>query len=352
MRLRRVRLRDTTGAETSVAVWDEGRWLPLVPALAASGAGGASDPVWRDVVAFCGEVERLRPDVERLLAFVHAESLELESTFEPAPELPFTPVSFRDFMLYEEHAVAAARGWVRRFRPAVAPAVALYEAVLRRPPPPLRPHRLWHERPIYYMGSHLAFVPDGATIPWPTYTRALDYELELGLVVCRPLQDATPEAALAAIGGFVIVNDFSARDVQYEEMRSGFGPVKAKNFASALSVAVVTADELRARVEDLAVEVRVNGTTWGRGSTAGMRHTLGEMVAYASLGERLVPGELLATGTIPGCSGMESGHWLAPGDEIELRIDGIGSLRNLVGQPGRVGRLGHPGRGDGQSAVR
>lgn len=342
MRVRRVHLRDAAGAGTSVAVWDEGRWLPLVPARAAFGAGDTSDPVWRDVVAFCGAIERLRPDLERLLACVHAEGLDLGSTLDPAPVLPFNPVSFRDFMLYEEHAVAAARGWVRRFRPAVAPAVALYEALLRRPPAPLRPHQLWYERPIYYMGNHLAFVPDGATIPWPAYTRALDYELELGVVICRPLQDATPEAALAAIGGFVIVNDFSARDVQYEEMRSGFGPVKAKNFASALSVAVVTADELLPRVDDLAVEVRVNGTTWGRGSTAGMRYTLGEMVAYASLGERLVPGELLATGTIPGCSGMETGHWLAPGDEIELRIDGIGMLRNVVGKPGAGGLAGEP----------
>jgi 2-keto-4-pentenoate hydratase/2-oxohepta-3-ene-1,7-dioic acid hydratase in catechol pathway len=62
------------------------------------------------------------------------------------------------------------------------------------------------------------------------------------------------------------------------------------------------------------------------------------MVAYASLGERVFPGELLSTGTIPGCSGMETGQWLSPGDEIELEIEGIGTLRNVIGSPaGRVG---------------
>jgi 2-keto-4-pentenoate hydratase/2-oxohepta-3-ene-1,7-dioic acid hydratase in catechol pathway len=110
--------------------------------------------------------------------------------------------------------------------------------------------------------------------------------------------------------------------------------VKAKNFANAMSVELVTADEILPRVSELDVAVRINGKPCGRGNTAGMQHSLGEMVAYASLGERVLPGELLSTGTIPGCSGMETGQWLSPGDEIELEIERIGTLRNHIGQPG------------------
>ncbi len=334
MRLRRVRLREDEGV--SVALRNGDRWVPVVPALADNRAKRGADlpglaAVARDVDAFCAELEGIRAEVDKLLEFVREESADLESTFHPDALLPFAPVSFRDFMLYEEHAIAAARGWARRFRPAAARLVSVYESLLRRPPALLKPKRIWYEKPIYYMGSHVNFFTEGDELPWPSYTDALDYELELGAVVCRPLEDATPEEALGAIGGFVVVNDLSARDVQIPEMTSGFGPVKAKNFANAMSAELVTADEVLPRVEALDATVRINGRPCGQGITAGMQHSLGEMVAYASLGERVVPGELLATGTIPGCSGMETGHWLSPGDEIELEIAGVGTLRNVIG---------------------
>jgi len=336
MRLRRVRLRDEEGF--SLTVRDEDRWVPLVPALAHHRARQGADlprlaAVARDAVAFCRELEDLRPEIGRLLEFVREEKVDLASSVHPEALLPFNPLSFRDFMLYEEHAIAAARGLVRRFMPAAWGLVSLYESVLRRPPALLRPKRIWYEKPIYYMGSHINFFTDGDVLPWPSYTRALDYELELGAVLCRPLHDATPEQALGAIGGFVVVNDLSARDVQYPEMRSGFGPVKSKNFANAMSAEMVTADEILPRVADLEAAVRINGTPRGCGTTAGMQHSLGEMAAYASLGERVLPGELLATGTIPGCSGMETGQWLSPGDEIELEIEGVGRLCNAIGIP-------------------
>jgi 2-keto-4-pentenoate hydratase/2-oxohepta-3-ene-1,7-dioic acid hydratase in catechol pathway len=86
-------------------------------------------------------------------------------------------------------------------------------------------------------------------------------------------------------------------------------------------------------VDNLNVKVTVNGQAWGNGNTKGMQHSIAEMVAYASLGELLRPGELLATGTIPGCSGVEIGRWLSPGDEIELWIERVGTLKNIVGSP-------------------
>ena len=340
MRLRRVRLRENGGF--SVALRDADRWVPVAPALARQRARRGADlpglaAVAGDVVAFCAELEGIRAEADELLDFVREENLELASTFYPDALLPFAPVSFRDFMLYEEHVIAAARGMVKRFMPGAWRFVSAYESVFGKLPARMRPKPLWYEKPIYYMGSHINFFADGDTLPWPAYSQALDYELELGAVICRPLHDASPEQALAAIGGFVVVNDVSARDVQYPEMTSGFGPVKAKNFANAMSTELATADEILPRITELDVEVRINGTSCGRGNTAGMQHSIGEMAAYASLGERVVPGELLATGTIPGCSGMETGQWPVPGDEIELKIEGIGTLRNIVGTPATSG---------------
>lgn len=244
--------------------------------------------------------------------------------------LPFEPKSFRDFMLYERHAIDAARGFVRAYMPGVWPIVRTYESVFGSPFPALKPHALWYRRPIYYMGNHLAFVTDGDAVAIPSYTRALDYELELGFVLARELFNATSDEAEAAIGGFVVINDFSARDVQREEMRSGFGPQKAKHFRNGVSSVVVSADEILPRWRDLKGTVRINGTLIAEPSSAGARWSLGEALAHVSCSERLYRGELFATGTLPGGSGIETGRLLAAGDTIELAIDGVGSLTNRI----------------------
>ena len=336
MRLRLVAL--TENALPSVAVAHGERWIPLRPALKR--LGEADFPTLRrvadDVVAFLQAGAPARDEAARLVERVQTEGLDLEGTFDPRPRLPFRPLSFRDFMLYEQHVIDAGKGLVRRFLPRMWRPLALYERLTGKPHPKLRPKPIWYARPIYYMGSHINFYTEGETIPWPSYTQALDYELELGVVIAQPLYNATPEEARRAMGGFVVINDFSARDVQYPEMTSGFGPVKAKNFANGMSATVVTADEVLPHLESLAVQVTVNGERWGAGSTAGPQHSLAEMVAYASLGERVLPGEVMASGTIPGCSGMETGHWLSPGDRIRLDIERVGTLTNLIGARGEA----------------
>ncbi len=347
MKLRLVRL--TAFGELrvpySVAVEHEGQWIPLLPALyrldntdLAAGQNPHDYPTLQrtatDLIAFLQAGEAAREEAARLVEVMAERGETFGNAYDPAPILPFKPLSFRDFMLYEQHVINAGKGLVKRFLPKMWKPLALYEKLTGKPHPKLRPKPIWYEKPIYYMGSHINFYTEGETIPWPGYTRALDYELELGVVIARPIYNATPQEALEAIGGFVVINDFSARDVQYPEMMSGFGPVKAKNFANGMSAVVVTADEVLPHVEALTARVTVNGTPWGEGTTAGPQHSLGEMVAYASLGEKVLPGEVMATGTIPGCSGMETGQWLSPGDEIVLEIERVGTLRNIIGQPG------------------
>jgi 2-keto-4-pentenoate hydratase/2-oxohepta-3-ene-1,7-dioic acid hydratase in catechol pathway len=244
--------------------------------------------------------------------------------------IPFEPRSYRDFMLYERHAVDAARGFVNRFMPKLMPMVRGYEAVTGRDFPKLRPNPLWYRQPVYYMGNHLTFVTDGADVPIPSYTTALDYELELGFVISQSLFNASPEEGESAIGGFVVLNDFSARDVQLEEMSSGFGPQKAKHFASAISNVVVTADEVLPCWRSLKGYVKINGHLVTETTSEGPRWSLGEILAQASRSEQLYPGEFFWTGTLPGGSGIERCQFLSEGDTVEIGICGVGSLTNRI----------------------
>ncbi|MFI7589872.1 fumarylacetoacetate hydrolase family protein [Spongisporangium articulatum] len=248
--------------------------------------------------------------------------------------LPFAPLSFRDFMLYEEHVIAASRAMARTYLPRQYLVTALYEKVTRSTFPMFKPNALWYEQPIYYMSNALTFVPTGSAVAAPAYADRLDYELELGCVLNRPLRDATPAEAARAIGGYVVLNDFSARNVQLREMRSGFGPQKAKHFLSSMSAELVAADTVD--VTDLAASVSINGAVVTTSSTRAPKHSLAEALAFASRSEQLYPGELFGSGTLPGCSGLEAGHQLHAGDLLELEIEGIGTIRHTVapgGQP-------------------
>lgn len=246
--------------------------------------------------------------------------------------LPLCPASFRDFMVFEKHAIDAARGMARRFVPAGYRIGRVYEALSRRTFPPFRPNSLWYRQPIYYMSNALTVIPSGIPITFPPYSRALDFELELGIVLGAHLSDATAEQAAAAIAAVVVINDFSARDVQLAEMRSGFGPQRSKHFASSMSVTAVAGQPVVDRLDRLTATVAINGTTLARTGTQGMRYSMAEAIAHVSQGEQLYPGELLSTGTLPGGSGMELGRWLATGDELRLEIDGIGVIEHRIEQ--------------------
>lgn len=278
-----------------------------------------------------GEAWEPAPGLEPLgpspFAPAHELSMAAEARTQGATAcLPFQPLSFRDFMVYEQHNVAASRGLVERFHPGQHRIASAFETVTGREVPLFRPNGLFHRQPMYYMSNHVTFVPSTTPVACPPYSSALDFELELGFALARPLRDATPAEALDAIGAFVVLNDFSARDVQRAEMASGFGPQKAKHFASSLSETAATPDEVLGRIDALTGSVAVNGTVISEVTSAGMRWTVGEMLAHASAGETLRPGELFGTGTFVGGSGMELGYWLQPGDHLTLTIDGIGAI--------------------------
>ncbi|UUY03976.1 fumarylacetoacetate hydrolase family protein [Svornostia abyssi] len=246
--------------------------------------------------------------------------------------LPFRPRSIRAFMLWEAHVIQSSRVLVQRFfPPPAAKAVATFERVTGKTFPKLKPNARFREAPTFYVANHTSVLADGEPMWWPSHTKALDFELELACVLVKPLVDATPEEALDAVGGWFILNDWSARDVQADDARRNvFGPViKAKTFANSIGCDVLTADALPDWTTATG-RVRVDGEQWCEGTTANPQHTLGAMLAYASAGERLDAGDVISTGTMPGCCGLELDRWIQPGQTIELEIDGIGTLTNTI----------------------
>jgi 2-keto-4-pentenoate hydratase/2-oxohepta-3-ene-1,7-dioic acid hydratase in catechol pathway len=210
------------------------------------------------------------------------------------------PNSIRDFMLVEEH-VRNSFGEV--------PAE-------------------WYEIPVYWKGNCDAVLGPDDDVPWPRYTEKLDYELELGAVIGRPVRCATLEEAAASIAGFTIFNDWSARDIQFREMKVGLGPGLGKDFATSLGPCLTTADTFD--VASARMSARVNGEVWSEGTLGTMRFSFPEVIAHLSEEQTLQPGDVLGSGTVGRGCGLELDRWIAPGDVVELEVEGIGTLRNRV----------------------
>lgn len=220
---------------------------------------------------------------------------------------PLRPRSLRDFLTFEGH----------------------LRNVMRRLGRPIAPE--WYDVPAYYKGMPDTVIGPEVEIPWPSYSERLDHELELAAIIGREGRNIPRDRALEHVFGWTIWNDLSARDVQARELPLSLGPAKAKDWdgSNVLGPCIVTADELDGR--DVGMRVRVNGETWGSARSSEMHHGWDALIAYASLDQRLLPGDVLGSGTAPGGSGIEQDRWLQPGDVIELEIDGIGVLRNRVG---------------------
>ena len=224
---------------------------------------------------------------------------------------PLRPRSLRDFLAFEGHMKAALTRLGREI-----PAE-------------------WYEVPAYYKGMPDTVIGPEQEIPWPPWTERLDHELELAAVIGpEAVRDLTPANAHTAIFGWTIWNDMSARDVQARELPIGMGPGKAKDWdgSNVLGPCIVTADELDA--SNLRMTVRVNGEAWGEASSGAMHYSFGDLIAYASRSQTLHPGEVIGSGTAPGGSGIELDRWLAPGDVIEMEIEGVGVLRNTIATKG------------------
>lgn len=232
-----------------------------------------------------------------------------------------TPPTVRDFYAFESH-VRAGRAW----------------RGLDMDPE-------WYERPVFYFSSPYAVTGEGE-VPVPPGSSELDFELEVAAVLGGGGRDLSPTQGAALVAGFCVMNDWSARDLQRREMRLSMGPVKSKDSATGLGPWLVTPDEVDDVREGngyhLAMSCTVNGRRCSEALWSDVHWSFGEMVAYASRGSEVRPGDVLGSGTCgSGCllelrqrRAPEEYPWLVPGDRVVASIERLGDLHNVV-VPGR-----------------
>lgn len=238
---------------------------------------------------------------------------------------PVRATTIRDFVAFEEHVEAMTMS---------------ADGVGNVPPE-------WYEAPTFYFTNPLSVLGPEAIVS-PPVTNRLDFELEVAAVIGGPGgANLDAQGGAAAIFGYTIMNDWSARDLQGREMAVRLGPAKGKDFALSLGPWIVTADELEDRIDPdgflaIRAEAWLNGELVGEDLVANMGWTFGELVSYASRNSRVVPGDVLGSGTV-GNGGCLAELWarrpdsapapLTEGDEVRLVVESLGELRNTVSGP-------------------
>jgi 2-keto-4-pentenoate hydratase/2-oxohepta-3-ene-1,7-dioic acid hydratase in catechol pathway len=185
---------------------------------------------------------------------------------------------------------------------------------------------------VFFQNVDAIVGPDDAVVHPQHLTEELDYELELAVVVRRPGKWFSPEEAPDYVGGYVIFNDITARDIQRREMRSGvFSFCKAIDTFCPLGPWIVTPDEIP-DPQNLRMELRVNGEPRQVSHTSRMSVTIPEILShYSPLGYSA--GDVVSTGTVAGVAGFSedaASLYLKPGDVMEAEVERIGILRNPV----------------------
>jgi len=177
----------------------------------------------------------------------------------------------------------------------------------------------------------------GEEIPWPVYSRTIDYEIELAAVIGRKAKCVPREQASAVVAGYTIVNDISARTVTFaknrvkrpwDEFYDWLNGKWADGFLP-MGPYLVTADEIE-DVQGLEMCLTVNGQVRQKANTSQMIHQVADVVSFVSHLMTLEPGDVIATGT-PSGVGLATGNYLKAGDRIEATIDGLGTLVNTLG---------------------
>jgi fumarylacetoacetate (FAA) hydrolase len=200
------------------------------------------------------------------------------------------------------------------------------------------------EFPVFYFTNHQAVTGPGDVVVERLHTEQLDFELEAAIVVGKGGKNLRASEADRSVFGLTIMNDWSARKLQMQEMKLSLGPAKGKDFATSLGPWLVTTDELADRTTagahgasfDLVMTAEVNGKKVSHGNVKDMTFTFAQILERASYGATLYPGDVIGSGTVgTGCflelngSGITN-QWLAPGDRVSLEIERLGRLDNRI----------------------
>jgi len=225
------------------------------------------------------------------------------------------PASIVDFIAFEDHikAIRAKRG--------------------------LEVPDIWYIMPMHYNCNHLGVRGNGDVVPYPEYTSEFDFELELACVIGEGGINIKEEDARKHIYGYTIMNDWSCRDVQRDEMSGGLGPGRLGKPGPSLGPRIVLSSNLPelADMRELPdsgplMQAYINGELWSEGRFGAIHWSFAQMIAHLSrINDGIHAGEILGSGTIGGGCCAELGRWIQPGDTVTLKIEGIGELTNKIG---------------------
>jgi len=226
------------------------------------------------------------------------------------------PPAFRDFYAFEQHVKAARK--------------------LRN----LEMHPDWYKIPIFYFSNPNCCYGHGQNISYPHNTNELDFELEFAVIIGNGGSNLKASEADSVIAGYTILNDWSSRNLQKDEMPMSLGPAKGKDFASSFGPYMVTPDEIESAWKDdgklhLQMTCHVNGKKVSDGNTNDLYHSFGAMIERASMNTKLMPGEYIGSGTVgTGCilelRPENAGGWLKKGDVVRLEVEQLGILENKI----------------------
>ncbi|MCX6502500.1 MAG: fumarylacetoacetate hydrolase family protein [Microbacterium sp.] len=269
-----------------------------------------------DILALLQGPEDVRRDV-----LVRAGKQQRRPIADATFAVPVQPRAMRDFLVFEAHIAGMKKN----------------EPGDGTVPPQ------WYEAPAFLFMNPWSVVPAGADIPMPPFTQKLDFELEVAMIVKDTVRDVPLEEASQHIAGFCLFNDWSARDIQGNEMRVGLGPNKGKDFANTLGPWITTPEELEQFREGdryaLEMSVAINGEVVGTDNLRNMSWSFEEMLVHASRDAWVGAGDVLATGTAS--QGALSERWaraggeliippLQVGDVVTMTVEGLGSISNRI----------------------
>jgi len=203
------------------------------------------------------------------------------------------------------------------------------------------------EFPVFYFTNHQAITGPGEVVVQQLHLDKLDYELEVAIVIGKEGRNIPVSKADEHIFGYTIMNDWSARGLQMQEMKLNLGPAKGKDFATSIGPYLVTRNKLiklgkitetpKGEILDAAMKAFVNGKQYSQGNTNQMNWTFAQLIERASYGVTLFPGDIIGSGTVgTGCflelngSKITNNLWLKPGDEVVLEVEGLGKLINKI----------------------
>ncbi len=193
----------------------------------------------------------------------------------------------------------------------------------------------WYKFPVFYFSCTPNIYPSNHDIKYPEKTKKFDYEMEIAAVIGKNIINCHGDDCLKSIYGFMIMNDWSLRDIQKEEMEMMLGPAKGKDYATSFGKYFVTADEVFSKMEnhkiDLKMETYVNGILYSSGNLNEVYFSFSDMLERASEDVPLLPGDIIGSGTFNSGSILETGkEWLRKGDNVIMKSDVLGDLENKV----------------------